>query len=259
MYTWTRTLLDPSLPAPPGLVTWNGSDVTPRFAVYRNNVVVSLIDALADTYPVVAQLVGEAFFRAMAGEYVRAHPPISPVLAHYGGDFAAFIEHFRPAASVPYLADVARLEWACLQALHAPDAPVLTAAALQAGLADPERLPALRLQLHPSLHRLRSRYAVVSIWAAHQGEGVLEAIDPGRAENAVVVRADLTVQVIPIEEAAITVLDDLAAGLPLGAVFERWTARAAPVDLGQWLGRLLQVHGLSALSLPPTDTPIQTD
>lgn len=254
MLAWTHALLDPSVPPPNGLIAWNGSDVTPRFAVYRNNVVVSLIDALADTYPVVAQLVGETFFRAMAREYVCAHPPSTPVLAHYGGDFAAFIEGFPPAAPVPYLADVARVEWAYLQALHAPDAPVLTAAALQAALADPERLPALRLHLHPSLHVLRLRHAAVSIWAAHHGHGALETIDPTRAECAVVVRTDLVVHVIPVEEAALAVLDDIAAGWPLGAVLERLTARAAPLDLGPWLGRLLQVHALSALSLTPTNT-----
>ncbi|HXG29120.1 MAG TPA: DNA-binding domain-containing protein [Nevskiales bacterium] len=253
MHAWRQALLDPSLPPPPGLVAWNGSEVATRFAVYRNNVVVSLIDALADTYPVVVQLVGEAFFRAMAREYVRAHLPTSPVLAQYGGDFATFIDTFAPAASVPYLSDVARLEWAYLQALHAPDAPVLTPAALQAALADPERLPALRLHLHPSLHGLRLRHAAVSIWAAHHGEGALEAIDPGRAENAVVVRTDLSVQVIPVADGAVAVLDDLAAGLPLGAVFERLAARDAPLDLGEWLGLLLRVQGLSALSLTPTD------
>ncbi|MEO8121927.1 MAG: DNA-binding domain-containing protein, partial [Rhodoferax sp.] len=63
---FANALLNAELPCPSGLKTWNGSDPGTRFAVYRNNVMVSLIDALADTYPVVQELVGEEFFRAMA-------------------------------------------------------------------------------------------------------------------------------------------------------------------------------------------------
>ncbi len=107
-----QALLDPALPCPTGLSTWNGSDPQTRFAVYRNNVMMSLIDALADTYPVVQRLVGEDFFRAMARVFAQAKPPRSAVMAYYGRDFAAFIDAFPPAASVPYLADVARLEMA---------------------------------------------------------------------------------------------------------------------------------------------------
>lgn len=92
---------------PPGLMAWNGSDPARRFAV-RNNVMVSLIDALADSYPVTQDLVGEEFFRAMARLFVRTHPPRSPVLALYGAGLAEFIESFAPAAVLPYLADVAR-------------------------------------------------------------------------------------------------------------------------------------------------------
>ena len=78
--TFAAALLDPAAPCPPGLVTWNGSDAAQRFGVYRNNVTVSLIEALADTFPVVQQLVGQAFFHAMAGEFVRRSPPVSPIL-----------------------------------------------------------------------------------------------------------------------------------------------------------------------------------
>ena len=69
---FAEALLSPESDHPPGLRTWNGSDPGPRFAVYRNNLVVSLVDALADTYPVVQEMVGVEFFRAMAREFVRA-------------------------------------------------------------------------------------------------------------------------------------------------------------------------------------------
>jgi hypothetical protein len=107
---FSQALLDADSPIPIGLTTWNGSDPAGRFAVYRNNVFASLIDALADTYPVMLALVGNEFFRAMAKVFVQTNPPRSRVLACYGSGFADFVEDFYPARSLPYLADVARLE-----------------------------------------------------------------------------------------------------------------------------------------------------
>ena len=116
---FAAALLDPDVAAPDGLVAWNGSDPAHRFAVYRNNVTSALSDVLADSFPVTQQLVGEAFFRALAQVFVRAHPPRTRVLAHYGHELPEFVAQFPPAAGLPYLADVARLEWQRLQALHA--------------------------------------------------------------------------------------------------------------------------------------------
>jgi hypothetical protein len=123
---FAEALLARDFDCPPGLRTWNGSDPGTRFAVYRNNLVVSLVDALADTYPVVQEMVGVEFFRAMAREFVRVQPPASPVLAHYGAGFAEFIEDFPPAAGLPYLPDLARLELMRVEVYHAADdAPAL--------------------------------------------------------------------------------------------------------------------------------------
>ena len=93
-----------------------------RFAVYRNNVVAGLIDALAQRFPVVRRLVGDEFFRAMAQLYVTARPPTSPIMMLYGETFPEFIDEFAPAAAVPYLGDIARLEIARGRAYHAADA-----------------------------------------------------------------------------------------------------------------------------------------
>ena len=101
-----------------------------RFRVYRNNVHGALISALADAYPVVQRLVGEDFFAAMAREFFLLESTRETSLALYGKGFAAFIDEFEPAASVAYLGDIARLERARLEALHALDAPVLDSSAL---------------------------------------------------------------------------------------------------------------------------------
>ena len=175
---FAAALLDPDAPCPAGLTAWNGSDPARRFAVYRNNVIASLIDALAETFPVTLELVGEEFFRAMAGVFVRVAPPRSALLAEYGEGFPDFIENFEPARGVPYLADVARLELLRVRAFHAADADPVSPEQIAHALADPERLPALRVVCHPSLGVLSSRYAVVSLWAAHQGIGDLASVDP---------------------------------------------------------------------------------
>ena len=104
---FAAALLDPDLAVPAGLTAWNGSDPAQRFRVYRNNVIVALIDALAGTFEVTQELVGENFFHAMARRYAYAHPPRSRLMAVYGASFPAFIETFPPTAGLPYLADVA--------------------------------------------------------------------------------------------------------------------------------------------------------
>ena len=119
---FATALLDVQLPCPDGLCSANGADPASRFAVYRNNVQSSLINALADSYPVVMQLVGVEFFRAMAAIFVQTQPPHSPLMSCYGEGFVDFIAGFEPAASVPYLADVARLEGLRTRAYHAADA-----------------------------------------------------------------------------------------------------------------------------------------
>ena len=231
------SLLQPEAPCPAGLKTWNGSDPAKRFAVYRNNVVVSLVDALADSFPVVQALVGEDFFRAMAAEFARGNPPRSPVLAWYGAGFADFVENFPPAAGLPYLADVARLEWLRVEAWHAADADPLPLAEIGALLADDAALSALRLALHPSLRVLRSAHPVVSLWSAHQAAdtaAALGAID-FTEEAALVLREGLDVGIQRIEAGAAEFVDKLLQGAALGEA----AAAAGPFDLAATLGLLL--------------------
>lgn len=174
---FAAALLDPQAALPPGLVAWNGSDPGRRFLVHRNNVLSSLIDALADAFPVVQALVGEAFFRAMASVFVRSAPPRLRLLVQYGSAFPAFVECFGPARSLPCLSDVARLEFARTEAYHAADAAPLPQSAMQAALGSGERIGELRLGGHPSLRVLSSPCAFLSVWAAHQGADNLAEID----------------------------------------------------------------------------------
>ncbi|THF63310.1 HvfC/BufC N-terminal domain-containing protein [Pseudothauera rhizosphaerae] len=242
---FAAALLDAGLPCPPGLVAWNGSDPALRFAVYRNNVVVSLVDALADSFPVTRALVGDDFFGAMAQVYVTAAPPRSRLLAFYGEGFADFVAAFPPAAALPWLADVARLEMLRVRVCHAADAEPLPDAELAALLGDPGRLPLLRLVLHPALGVLRSPHAVVDLWAAHQVEEVdLSAVDPASAQAALVVRAGGEVYVVALPAAAAAFIERVQAGATLGDAF----AVAEPgLDAADALATLLRWRAIVAI------------
>ena len=235
---------------PPGLTAWNRSDPARRFAVYRNNVMVSLIDALADTCPVTQALVGEEFFRGMAGVFARANPPNSPVMAHYGAGFAAFIENFPPAAGLPYLADVASLEMLRVQAYHAADAATVPAEEIALLLADPEHLPAARFTPHPSLRILDSRHAVVSLWAAHQGgdvDSALAAVDTALPESALLLRVGLEVEIYRIAAGTAIFIRHLQEGLGLGAAVELALAADAAFDMADALGLLIRAGAVTGI------------
>ncbi|MCZ8102634.1 MAG: DNA-binding domain-containing protein, partial [Burkholderiales bacterium] len=211
---FAKALLDPRSPTPRGVSAWNGSDPQARFAVYRNNVVSSLVDALAEAFPVVEALVGEEFFREMARIFVLARPPRSPVLFEYGDLFPAFVAAFEPALSVPYLADVAHLEAARVRAYHAADVDPAGPEIL-AGI-DPSLLLDVTVTPHPSASVIASPHAVFSLWAAHQGALDIGDVDPFVAEDALVMRPGVEVEVTRLAPGAVTFLGSLMDGGSLG-------------------------------------------
>lgn len=258
---FAAALLDPQRATPRGLRAWNGSDPTARLAVYRNNVVSSLVDALAVTFPVVQQLVGEEFFRAMAGVFVRAAPPRSRVLAHYGLGFPSFIASFAPSQGLTYLADVARLEVARVMAYHAADAEPVSDEMVSLALGSGERMGELRLVLHPSVHTLCSPHAVVTLWAAHQSDedGEIGPVDVDMPESALILRAGFDVLVLPVPRGTVDFVEAIRAGLNLGdaasQAASQAASRAAPTepgfDLTATLTALLAHGALSSFHLPP--------
>lgn len=250
---FAAALLDPVHAVPQGLRAWNGSDPAARLAVYRNNVVSSLVDALADTFPVVQQLVGVEFFRAMAVWFVRGSPPHSRVLAHYGQGFPNFVAAFEPARGLPWLADVARLEFARVMAYHAADAEPASDAEVRLALASGERMGELRLELHPSVRTLVSPHAVVTLWAAHQvdDEADIGAIGLDSPECALILREGLDVLVLPVPGGMVDFVDALHAGLNLAGAAARAGASVQGFDLTSTLTLLLAHGALRSIHLPP--------
>lgn len=237
-------LLDPQRPTPTGVVDPEGAPCARRFGVYRNNVTVGLSGALAETFPAVRRLVGDDFFRAMAIAYARAEPPRSPVMAVYGAGFADFVARFEPAMGLPYLADVARIEQAWVEAYHAADAAPLDPAAF-IGLA-PEALPHLRLRLHPSLRIVRSAHAALTIWRCNTEDAGTEPVeDAGRPEDALILRPDAEVEVRAMPPGGATFVHALAAGDTVVEALGAALQAAPDFDLAAHLAGLMEMGAIT--------------
>jgi hypothetical protein len=231
------------MPIPHGVVGPNRERDVRRFNVYRNNIFAGLIDALKAAFPAVCRIVGDEFFAAMARIHVALEPPVSPVMLEYGATFAAFIEAFEPAKSVPYLADVARLERAWVEAYHAEEsAPI---ALDQLGAIQASCLPELRLTLHPSLRVVRSPFPVVDLWRMNLDGGSPAAIDIFRGgEQALVIRPDAEVEVRTVTAGAATFIQCLAGGASV-AVSTSSAQDADPgFSLAHVLGQLFTVDAI---------------
>jgi hypothetical protein len=226
---FAHALLDPTAPVPDGIVARDAREAKRRFAVHRNNVVSGLVKALEARFPAVEKIVGRDFFAAMARAFVVERPPRSPLLASFGDEFADFIGAFAPARELPYLADVARIEAARTRAYQAPDAiPVGTGelAALDAGA-----LIGLRIDLHPSLEIVRSHYPIVTIWAMNSGARALAPIETWSAEDALIVRPYLDVEVRLLPPGGAWFLRALAEGRSLGQAADAALADCVEFDL----------------------------
>lgn len=170
-----------------------------RFSVYRNNVQHGLTRALAARFPTVERILGPREFLQVARVFAATHPPASPVLLEWGGDFPAFLRGFPPLKARASLPDVALLEWLRGRAYHAADAPVADTALL-AGI-EPERL---HLTLAPSVHAFASAHPAVSLWAQRKARG---------PEYALIARAPgFAVVVEPLAADQHAVLVNLLAG-----------------------------------------------
>lgn len=242
---FTTALLEPDARLPAGLVTPDGRPATKRFNVYRNNVVVSLIDALGAAYPVVKKLVGDEFFDAMAGVYVRAHPPKTPLMILYGEDFPSFLAHFDPAKSVAYLPDVARLERARRECWHAADDPLADPSIL-ADLAA-EKLMDVRFVLHASVRLVASAYPIASIWQANFAEEPTPL--PKEGQEVLVARPKMEMVMNILPKGGFAFLDAIHKGKTLGEAAESAATADEAFDLSDNLAGVFQTKIASRIKI----------
>ena len=232
---FSQALLDPELPVPDGVIDPKGRPAGRRYNVYRNNVVVSLSEALAAAFPVVQKLVGEQFFTAMAGVFVRQHPPKTPLMIYYGDEFPDFLRTFPPVAQLPYLPDVAQLEYARRLTYHSADADPCPPDKL--ALLQTDGLENRQLTLHPSLHILRSEHPIFSIWRLNSTDDQTPVIST--PEIVMISRPAAEVTMNRISDSAAAFIEALQR-YPLGEAADRTAADHPQFDITENLTAILQ-------------------
>lgn len=238
-------LLKPSCPAPDGVTGPRGKGAVQRYNVYRNNVTVSLIDALAAIYPAVQRITGVEFFRAMARFHVRATPPASPLLFEYGHDFPAFIETYEYAQASPWLADVARIERGWLDAYHAADAPALPAAHLSQVPID--RLGDIVLKAHPAARIVKSAFPAVAIFAMNRTDAPVTPLKSSAAEDALITRPDMDVEVRLLPPGRAIFLASLIAGETLAEAATKALDETTSFDISAGIAGMLEAGVFTGL------------
>lgn len=220
-----------------GVHDGRGRAAPDRLGVYRNNVVVSLRDALRATFPVTERLMGETFFAAAAVAYAQANKPRSPLLFRYGDTFPAFLAELPGLADYPFVPETATLEYARLEAYHAADAAPLPPDRLAAVPQDD--LARVVFEAHPSTRLLHLPHGGLGAWRAN-AHG---AADLAPAPFALVTRPHMDVLVTPLEPAAAAFADALLDRAQLGDAAAR-----DHLDVAQVLGTLLSAGAFRSLT-----------
>ena len=223
--------------------------VRERIAIYRGNVIANATKALAAAYPIIGKLVGAEFFGGLARAYCRAHPSASGDLNEFGAHFAEFLAAFPHARSLPYLPDVARLEWLAQRAHYAADhAPLDTGRLEKIGEYD---YLSLALKLHPAVGVLESAYPICRIWEVHQDDyGGEVAVDLASGpQRAIVYRPGFRVTVAALSLGELAFLIAIQHGERLGAALESTLAVDAEFNLGVSLRRWIATRIVVELSV----------
>ena len=221
-----------------------------RLRVYRNNTVKSLTDVLAAAFPVVERIVGTRFFRATARTFIEKHPPLQPALFQYGRDLPSFLETFEPARDLPYLPDVARLEWARNDSYFAANQDSLNPEDLAQVPAD--RLESVVFTLHPAVRLIQSPFPVFEIWTVNQPDyGPIPELDFSVGETGLVQRHGAFVTHKVLSQPAYEWLTYVCEGATLGHASNTILAHHPTFDLQDTLRAFLADGVIAALRFEP--------
>lgn len=220
----------------------------PAFSIYRNTVRKGCIDALEANYPAVSRVVGGEWFRSAAALHVEQSPPTDSRLLRYGADFAAFLDAFEPAAALPYLPGVARLDRCWTEAHIAADATPLDGETLARHLA--KAPDTLALTPHPAARwAWFDEHPIFTIWQRNRAAQQSDAPElEWHAEGALLTRPGDTVQWCEIGCAEVAFLDACACGQSIGAAADAALTAQPDADLSQVLARLLRAGAFNCLT-----------
>jgi hypothetical protein len=228
-----------------------GSPADSRLAIYQRNVLANLHNALAETYPVVRRLVGEPFFREAATRFARDAPSASGDLNMFGAGFAVFLEGYPYARDLPYLPDVARLEWACHECFNGPDPVPFDFSAL--ARVPSERQGEIRFTLHPAVRAIASPHPVMALWEANQPERDGTPVRASGPDHVLVRRDGLEVRLRLVEEHEYAFLARLAKGATLEDAIEAADPAHVEALLGEGLARFAADGVIAGFSAPESE------
>ncbi|WP_170572508.1 HvfC/BufC N-terminal domain-containing protein [Ruegeria atlantica] len=242
--TFHAALLDPAAAIPEGLLDAAAQPAGRRFSVYRNNVAVSLTEAMHQAFPVITKLLGAQNMDGLAGIFLRKHPPSSPLMMFYGEEFPGFLAGMEQLSHLGYLSDVARLELALRQSYHAADKE---AAPTDALAIPPEDIMRARLGFAPSMQVVRSDWPIFSIWRFNTEDG---APKPAAvAEDILITRPDYDPAPHLLPPGGAEWISGLQAGRTIGGAFEETAAQIPEFDLGATLALLLQGGAITSVTI----------
>ena len=207
-------------------------DAARRLTVHKTTIEGGLLSTRANGFPALRRVVGGAIFASLAREFISVAPPRHPVLSNYGGGFPTFVAMQPIAASLPYLQDLARVEWARQESYLAADAALLDAGGLNT--AEPENLSLLALRLHPATRVITSPFPVHTIWRLNQpdvDDKDIPAVDMTVAEHVIVTRPHMEVVTRAITLADAALVRAVMGGATLGAAVEGALALAPDFDV----------------------------
>jgi hypothetical protein len=202
-----------------------------RYAIYRNNMFLSLTAHLRAVFPVTAKLGDERFFAYAAHQFILRSPPRASRLVIYGADFPHFLSHFPACRHAPILAQMAALEWAIHSSLTSAQLPFVEASDLAA------ISPGQGLELQPGLRFVLSRWPLLGLWA-HEAER--QQALPRKATRIAVARHDEDIRFFELSAARFAFWRDLNRRRSLEEAAKRALARDAQFNLADEIVFLLR-------------------
>lgn len=230
---WLAALFDPNK-TPLAMFAEVDSE---RFRVYQNNITVSVIDSLVDSFPALVHLLGENYFRAFAREFVQINPPRSPVMAEYGTQLPSYLEGFLPLEKLPYLADVARLELARIACFHAADSTTLSAEDVTSLSID--ALLSASFVLNPSLRLLVSEHPVFKLWHSQIHDSRIPELADWRGQEVLCLRRKNVVITQQLQLGGVLFLKALMNGQTLEAAWAEASTENPAFDLTEAISCLI--------------------
>ncbi len=234
---FTDSLKDSEKATPEMIASHNNS--LDRFNIYRNNVFVSLTEAIASSFPACFALVGESFFNALARAYIDKTMPQSPLIYLYGEHFPNFLENFPPAQKIPYLADLAKLEWEFLKSTNAKDAAPIIIDKLQT-LA-PDHMQTCCFTMHPTLFIGQSQWQISNLWIKIRHDPTRSIEKMEQAQFYLIIRPHLQTQIHIISKAMHSFIDKLSKNINFAKAAEETIEAYPDFNLGENLANLFSL------------------